>query len=80
MKLPSNILSTPFRVLLLACFFAGLAVAPSQAWYIGIGNANGPASAEFTYLGTPTKWDPGPNTARFHGFAAPAGPMAPGGA
>ncbi len=38
------------------------------------------ADDHFTYLGTPTKWDPGPNTASFHGFVAPAGPMLPGAA
>lgn len=49
---------------------------------------SGPASGFFTYDiglfsylgGTPTKWDPGPNTAIFHGFTPPAGPMTPGGA
>lgn len=38
-------------------------------------------SAEYVYLGAnPSKWDPGENTASFHGFTAPAGPMTPGGA
>ncbi|MHC4631477.1 MAG: matrixin family metalloprotease [Planctomycetota bacterium] len=48
---------------------------------------SGPASGFFTYDssfsylgGTPTKWDPGVNTASFHGFTPPAGPMTPGGA
>ena len=32
-----------------------------------------PASGEFTYLGTPTAWDPGANTARIGGFPAEGG-------
>jgi len=40
-----------------------------------------PSDDSFTYLGDdPTKWEPGANTASFHGFTAPAGPMTPGGA
>jgi len=52
------------------------------------GYTSGPASGSFTYDGsfsylggvTATKWDPGVNTASFHGFTPPAGPMTPGGA
>ena len=52
------------------------------------GYTSGPASGFFTYDGSftylggvnATKWDPGANTASFHGFTPPAGPMTPGGA
>ncbi|MHC4464293.1 MAG: matrixin family metalloprotease [Planctomycetota bacterium] len=40
----------------------------------------GPGADDYKYLGTPSKWEPGPNSAIFHGFVAPAGPMTPGGA
>ena len=45
-----------------------------------LGDNGGPSSGDFSYLGTPTKWDPGENTASFHGFTVPLGPMRPGGA
>ncbi len=38
------------------------------------------AGSGFTYLGTGTKWEPGPNTAIDHTFTAPDGPRTPGGA
>jgi len=54
---------------------------PAQAVVIGLELGETPGSADFTYLGgSPTKWDPGANTASFHGFVAPAGPMTPGAA
>ena len=70
--------------LLLAIGFS----ATADAGYINLGgqpmgfdNENGPASSSFTYLGgSPTKWDPGANTASFHGSVPPAGPTAPGAA
>ncbi len=42
--------------------------------------AAAPSESGFTYLGTGTKWEPGPNTASDHTFTAPDGPRTPGGA
>ena len=62
-----------------AILLAGLVSAgPVSATMLATGTI---ASGEFTYLGgSPTKWDSGPDTASFHGFIPPAGPMLPGGA
>ena len=54
----------------------GLIVSPALAGY-----SFGPASDDFTYMGSsPTKWEPGTNTASVHGFSPPAGPTTAGGA
>ena len=62
-----------------AILLAGLVSAgPVSATMVATGSI---ASGEFSYLGgSPTKWDPGPDTASFHPFIPPAGPMLPGGA
>ena len=55
-----------------------VAAGPARATIVAAGS---PASGDFTYLGgSPTKWDPGADTASFNPFAPPAGPMTPGGA
>ena len=41
---------------------------------------DGPFGSEFTYFDTPTKWEPGTNSASVHGFSPPAGPGTPGAA
>ncbi len=61
------------RLFVLACLTLGLAAMPLQAGYI-----SGPVSEDFTFFTTPTKWEPGTNTATI--FTPPPNPMSLGGA
>lgn len=52
----------------------------SESWAMMHVDATTLTDGDFTYLGSPSKWEPGANTATFHGSSPPAGPMTPGGA
>lgn len=72
------LLALPVAVPVAALLVVLAAASPAAATMIAVDSI---ASAEFTYLGGgPTKWDPGADTASFHPFIPPAGPMLPGGA
>ena len=75
MKKYSIILVVGRMLVVVALLVVGFTASPVVAGY-----SFGPSASGFTYLGDPpTKWEPGPNTARFH--SPPFGPPGtPGGA
>lgn len=68
------------KLKLIVVVVVSLITVSAQALIIGLGSGMSPTDTDFTYIGTPTQWDPGPNTASFHGFVSPFGPMTPGAA
>jgi len=68
---------TNFTLIIMILVVSGIAQATIYTCEF---DAAGPASSDFAYFSSPTKWDPGANTASYFSFSPPNGPGTPGGA